>query len=102
MLLCYDGLSSVYDEHVASAIDSLLMLNGLIDVQTLWEGSWKPFAEFLSNTFGLSNEGVSDFARRRIYQLKTLADTPNLWLMVLPFFLTGVKKIKRLSPQSLV
>ena len=57
-----DGLSSVYDEHVAPAIDSIAnAFNGLIDIiQILWEGSWKPFAEFLSNTFGLSIEGVAD------------------------------------------
>ncbi|VSD21913.1 TMP repeat family [Streptococcus pneumoniae] len=57
-----DGLSRVYDEHVVPAINSIAnAFNGLIDIiQILWEGSWKPFAEFLSNTFGISIEGISD------------------------------------------
>lgn len=57
-----DGLSRVYDEHVAPAIDSIAnAFNGLIDIiQILWEGSWKPFAEFLSGVFGVSIEGISD------------------------------------------
>jgi len=76
-----DGLSSVYDEHVAPAIDSIAnAFNGLIDIiQILWEGSWKPFAEFLSNTFGLSIEGVSDLLGGVILSaLKILADTIKL------------------------
>ena len=76
-----DGLSSVYDEHVAPAIDSITnAFNGLIDIiQILWEGSWKPFAEFLSNTFGLSIEGVADLLGGAILSaLKILADTIKL------------------------
>lgn len=76
-----DGLSSVYDEHVAPAIDSIAnAFNGLIDIiQILWEGSWKPFAEFLSNTFGLSIEGVADLLGGIILEaLKLLADTIKL------------------------
>ena len=76
-----DGLSSVYDEHVAPAIDSIAnAFNGLIDIiQILWEGSWKPFAEFLSNTFGLSIEGVADLLGGAILSaLKILADTIKL------------------------
>lgn len=76
-----DGLSSVYDEHVAPAIDSIAnAFNGLIDIiQILWEGSWKPFAEFLSNTFGLSIEGVTDLLGGAILSaLKILADTIKL------------------------
>ena len=73
-----DGLSSVYDEHVAPAIDSIAnAFNGLIDIiQILWEGSWKPFAEFLSNTFGISIETVADLLGGIILEaLKLLADT---------------------------
>ncbi|MDS4746617.1 hypothetical protein RK923_02430 [Streptococcus pneumoniae] len=57
-----DGLSRVYDEHVVPAINSIAnAFNGLIDIiQILWEGSWKPFAEFLSGVFGVSIEGISD------------------------------------------
>lgn len=57
-----DGLSRVYDEHVAPAIDSIAnAFNGLIDIiQILWENSWQPFAEFLSGVFGVSIEGISD------------------------------------------
>lgn len=57
-----DGLSRVYDDHVAPAINSIAnAFNGLIDIiQILWEGSWKPFAEFLSGVFGVSIEGISD------------------------------------------
>lgn len=57
-----DGLSRVYDEHVAPAINSIAnAFNRLIDIiQILWEGSWKPFAEFLSGVFGVSIEGISD------------------------------------------
>ena len=57
-----DGLSRVYDEHVAPAIDSIAnAFNGLIDIiQILWENSWQPFAEFLSGAFGVSIEGISD------------------------------------------
>ena len=76
-----DGLSSVYDEHVAPTIDSIAnSFNGLIDIiQILWEGSWKPFAEFLSNTFGLSIEGVADLLGGAILSaLKILADTIKL------------------------
>lgn len=76
-----DGLSSVYDEHVAPAIDSIAnAFNGLIDIiQILWEGSWKPFAEFLSNAFGLSIEGVADLLGGAILSaLKILADTIKL------------------------
>ena len=76
-----DGLSSVYDEHVAPAIDSIAnAFNGLIDIiQILWEGSWKPFAEFLSNTFGLSIEGIADLLGGAILSaLKILADTIKL------------------------
>ncbi|MCQ5169799.1 hypothetical protein NE660_08985 [Streptococcus oralis] len=76
-----DGLSSVYDEHVAPAIDSIAnAFNGLIDIiQILWEGSWKPFAEFLSNTFGLSIEGVADLLGGAILSaIKILADTIKL------------------------
>lgn len=76
-----DGLSSVYDEHVAPAIDSIAnALNGLIDIiQILWEGSWKPFAEFLSNTFGISIETVADLLGGIILEaLKLLADTIKL------------------------
>ena len=76
-----DGLSGVYDEHVAPAIDSIAnAFNGLIDIiQILWEGSWKPFAEFLSNTFGLSIEGVADLLGGAILSaLKILADTIKL------------------------
>ena len=76
-----DGLSSVYDEHVAPALDSIAnAFNGLIDIiQILWEGSWKPFAEFLSNTFGLSIEGVADLLGGAILSaLKILADTIKL------------------------
>lgn len=76
-----DGLSSVYDEHVAPAIDSIVnAFNGLIDIiQILWEGSWKPFAEFLSNTFGISIETVADLLGGIILEaLKLLADTIKL------------------------
>lgn len=76
-----DGLSSVYDEHVAPAIDSIAnAFNGLIDIiQILWENSWQPFAEFLSNTFGLSIEGVADLLGGAILSaLKILADTIKL------------------------
>ena len=76
-----DGLSSVYDEHVAPAIDSIAnAFNGLIDIiQILWEGSWKPFAEFLSNTFGISIETVTDLLGGIILEaLKLLADTIKL------------------------
>ena len=76
-----DGLSSVYDEHVAPAIDSIAnAFNGLIDIiQILWEGSWKPFAEFLSNTFGISIETVADLLGGIILEsLKILADTIKL------------------------
>ena len=76
-----DGLSSVYDEHVAPAIDSIAnAFNGLIDIiQILWEGSWKPFAEFLSNTFGISIETVADLLGGLILEaLKLLADTIKL------------------------
>lgn len=76
-----DGLSRVYDEHVAPAIDSIAnAFNGLIDIiQILWEGSWKPFAEFLSNTFGISIETVSDLLGGIILEaLKLLADTIKL------------------------
>ncbi|HEU3445115.1 hypothetical protein V2M49_07235 [Streptococcus pneumoniae] len=57
-----DGLSRVYDEHVAPAINSIAnAFNGLIDIiQILWENSWQPFAEFLSRVFGVSIEGISD------------------------------------------
>ena len=76
-----DGLSSVYDEHAAPAIDSIAnAFNGLIDIiQILWEGSWKPFAEFLSNTFGISIETVADLLGGIILEaLKLLADTIKL------------------------
>lgn len=76
-----DGLSSVYDEHVAPAIDSIAnAFNGLIDIiQILWEGSWIPFAEFLSNTFGISIETVADLLGGIILEaLKLLADTIKL------------------------
>lgn len=76
-----DGLSSVYDEHVAPAIDSIAnAFNGLIDIiQILWEGSWKPFAEFLPNTFGISIETVADLLGGIILEaLKLLADTIKL------------------------
>lgn len=76
-----DGLGSVYDEHVAPAIDSIAnAFNGLIDIiQILWEGSWKPFAEFLSNTFGISIETVADLLGGIILEaLKLLADTIKL------------------------
>ena len=76
-----DGLSSVYDEHVAPAIDSIAnAFNGLIDIiQILWEVSWKPFAEFLSNTFGISIETVADLLGGIILEsLKLLADTIKL------------------------
>ena len=76
-----DGLSRVYDEHVAPAIDSIAnAFNGLIDIiQILWEGSWKPFAEFLSNTFGISIETVADLLGGIILEsLKILADTIKL------------------------
>ena len=76
-----DGLSRVYDEHVAPAIDSIAnAFNGLIDIiQILWEGSWKPFAEFLSNTFGISIETVADLVGGIILEaLKLLADTIKL------------------------
>ena len=76
-----DGLSSVYDEHVAPAIDSIANdFNGLVDIiQILWEGSWKPFAEFLSNTFGISIETVADLLGGIILEaLKLLADTIKL------------------------
>lgn len=76
-----DGLSRVYDEHVAPAIDSIAnAFNGLIDIiQILWENSWQPFAEFLSNTFGLSIEGVADLLGGAILSaLKILADTIKL------------------------
>ena len=76
-----DGLSSVYDEHVAPALDSIAnAFNGLIDIiQILWEGSWKPFAEFLSNTFGISIETVADLLGGIILEaLKLLADTIKL------------------------
>lgn len=76
-----DGLSSVYDEHVAPAIDSIAnAFNGLIDIiQIIWEGSWKPFAEFLSNTFGISIETVADLLGGIILEtLKLLADTIKL------------------------
>lgn len=76
-----DGLSRVYDEHVVPAIDSIAnAFNGLIDIiQILWEGSWKPFAEFLSNTFGISIETVADLLGGIILEaLKLLADTIKL------------------------
>ena len=76
-----DGLSSVYDEHVAPAIDSIAnAFNGLVDIiQILWEGSWKPFAEFLSNTFSISIETVADLLGGIILEaLKLLADTIRL------------------------
>ena len=76
-----DGLSSVYDEHVAPAIDSIAnAFNGLIDIiLILWEGSWKPFAEFLSNTFGISIETVADLLGGIILEaLKLLAETIKL------------------------
>ncbi|HHG7420663.1 TPA: hypothetical protein ACPXTM_001901 [Streptococcus pneumoniae] len=76
-----DGLSRVYDEHVAPAINSIAnAFNGLIDIiQILWEGSWKPFAEFLSNTFGISIETVADLLGGIIPEaLKLLADTIKL------------------------
>ena len=76
-----DGLSRVYDEHVAPAIDSIAnAFNGLIDIiQILWEGSWKPFAEFLSNTFGISIGTVADSLGGIILEaLKLLADTIKL------------------------
>ena len=76
-----DGLSSVYDEHVAPAIDSIAnAFNGLIDIiQILWGGSWKPFAELLSNTFGISIETVADLLGGIILEaLKLLADTIKL------------------------
>ena len=76
-----DGLSSVYDEHVAPAIDSIAnAFNRLIDIiLILWEGSWKPFAEFLSNTFGISIETVADLLGGIILEaLKLLADTIKL------------------------
>ena len=76
-----DGLSRVYDEHVAPAIDSIAnAFNGLIDIiQILWEGSWKPFAEFLSNTFGISIETVADLLGGIILEaLKLLADAIKL------------------------
>lgn len=76
-----DGLSSVYDEHVAPAIDSIAnAFNGLVDIiQILWEGSWKPFAEFLSNTFSISIETVADLLGGIILEaLKLLADTIKL------------------------
>ena len=76
-----DGLSSVYDEHVAPAIDSIAnAFNGLIDIiLILWEGNWKPFAEFLSNTFGISIETVADLLGGIILEaLKLLADTIKL------------------------
>ncbi|WP_444813458.1 phage tail protein, partial [Streptococcus pneumoniae] len=73
--------SRVYDEHVAPAINSIAnAFNGLIDIiQILWEGSWKPFAEFLSNTFGISIETVADLLGGIILEaLKLLADTIKL------------------------
>ncbi|TMR51590.1 hypothetical protein E3V14_07105 [Streptococcus pseudopneumoniae] len=76
-----DGLSRVYDEHVVPAINSIAnAFNGLIDIiQILWEGSWKPFAEFLSNTFGISIETVADLVGGIILEaLKLLADTIKL------------------------
>ncbi|HEV4961213.1 TPA: hypothetical protein VY215_001449 [Streptococcus pneumoniae] len=76
-----DGLSRVYDEHVVPAINSIAnTFNGLIDIiQILWEGSWKPFAEFLSNTFGISIETVADLLGGIILEaLKLLADTIKL------------------------
>ncbi|MEL0492185.1 hypothetical protein WKI20_06110 [Streptococcus pneumoniae] len=76
-----DGLSRVYDEHVAPAINSIAnAFDGLIDIiQILWEGSWKPFAEFLSNTFGISIETVADLLGGIILEaLKLLADTIKL------------------------
>ncbi|VQX70360.1 TMP repeat family [Streptococcus pneumoniae] len=76
-----DGLSRVYDEHVVPAINSIAnAFNGLIDIiQVLWEGSWKPFAEFLSNTFGISIETVADLLGGIILEaLKLLADTIKL------------------------
>ncbi|WP_152034862.1 phage tail protein, partial [Streptococcus pneumoniae] len=71
----------VYDEHVVPAINSIAnAFNGLIDIiQILWEGSWKPFAEFLSNTFGISIETVADLLGGIILEaLKLLADTIKL------------------------
>ncbi|HHK7018231.1 TPA: hypothetical protein ACQXID_000220 [Streptococcus pneumoniae] len=76
-----DGLSRVYDEHVVPAINFIAnAFNGLIDIiQILWEGSWKPFAEFLSNTFGISIETVADLLGGIILEaLKLLADTIKL------------------------
>ncbi|HEU5891176.1 TPA: hypothetical protein ACPXIH_001858 [Streptococcus pneumoniae] len=76
-----DGLSRVYDEHVAPAINSIAnAFNGLIDIiQILWENSWQPFAEFLSNTFGISIETVADLLGGIILEaLKLLADTIKL------------------------
>ncbi|HGS0162483.1 TPA: hypothetical protein ACL7S2_001688 [Streptococcus pneumoniae] len=76
-----DVLSRVYDEHVVPAINSIAnAFNGLIDIiQILWEGSWKPFAEFLSNTFGISIETVADLLGGIILEaLKLLADTIKL------------------------
>ncbi|HGR8709121.1 TPA: hypothetical protein ACL6Q5_002177, partial [Streptococcus pneumoniae] len=63
------------------AINSIAnAFNGLIDIiQILWEGSWKPFAEFLSNTFGISIETVADLLGGIILEaLKLLADTIKL------------------------
>lgn len=76
-----DGLSRVYDEHVVPAINSIAnAFNGLIDIiQIFWEGSWKLFAEFLSNTFGISIETVADLLGGIILEaLKLLADTIKL------------------------
>lgn len=76
-----DGLSRVYDEHVVPAINSIAnAFNGLIDIiQILWENSWQPFAEFLSNTFGISIETVADLLGGIILEaLKLLADTIKL------------------------
>lgn len=76
-----DGLSRAYDEHVVPAINSIAnAFNGLIDIiQILWENSWQPFAEFLSNTFGISIETVADLLGGIILEaLKLLADTIKL------------------------
>ena len=76
-----DGLSRVYDEHVAPAIDSIAnAFNGLIDIiKILWENAWQPFTEFLSGVFGVSIEGISDLLRGGLLAtLGLLADAIKL------------------------
>ncbi|CKI20914.1 phage tail protein [Streptococcus pneumoniae] len=92
-----DGLSRVYDEHVAPAINSIAnAFNGLIDIiQILWENSWQPFAEFLSGVFGVSIEGISDLLGGGLLAtLGLLADAIKLVADGFPVFSDWCKENK--------